>query len=148
MTLMYDNSNELIETEVIIENSKFSHSKAQYGGGVEIIFYDVSGSIEISHCIIYNNTAQIIGEGVTIYLFNRTSSIEISNYTIYNNTVQYVLGLIAFQVISTRSIHFTNVSFQFNKLPNKLNMYQSAVLLMNIENVILAKLTTANLPCI
>ena len=66
--------------------------------------------------------------------------------SIYNNTAYYGSGLFiaSLQPTSTSRIHFTNVSFQFNKLPKKLNIYQSAVFLMNIENVVFSQIDISN----
>ena len=116
---VYNNGNEI---EVIIENSEFSHNTAQYGGGVYMYINYKSGSIEFSNCTIYNNIAQYGGEGVSIELCNGSVIIEFINCSIYNNTGYYGSGLIinALECTSTSSIHFTNVSFQFNKLPKKL----------------------------
>ena len=109
-----------------------------------IDFHNRFGIIEFSNCTIYNNTAQY--GGVYIYLHNGSSSIEFSNCIIYMNNAYYGSGLfiIGFQSTSTSTILFTNVSFQFNKVPNKLNVYQSAVLLMNIENVIFDQIEVIN----
>ena len=108
------------------------------GGGVLIELNNGSGSIDFNNCIISNNTAWDGGGGVYIDLHYGSGSIEFSNCTIYNNIAYYGSGLIinALEFTSTSSIHFTNVSFQFNQIPNMLNMYQSALLLINIENVV------------
>ena len=121
LSWVYNNGNE-IEVEVIIENSEFSHNTAQYGGGVYMYINNRSGSIEFSVCTIYNNIAQYGGEGVSIELCNGSVIIEFINCSIYNNTAYYGSGLIinALECTSTSSIHFKNVSFQFNKLPKKL----------------------------
>ena len=110
-----------------------------------IEFHNGSGSTEFSNCSIYNNTA-LYGGGVFIDLHNGSGSIEFINSTINNNTAYYGPGLIisALESTSTSSIHFTNVLLQFNKLPKKLNIYQSAVLLMNIENVIFDQIDISN----
>ena len=119
-------------------NCTIYNNTAYYGrgGGVNINLYNGSGSIEFSNCTIYNNTAYY-GGGVFIDLYNGRGSIEFSNCTIYNNVGYYGSGLLidSLMFTSTYTIHFTNVSFHFNKLPNMINKYQSAVLLMNIRNV-------------
>ena len=50
----------------------------------------------------------------------------------------------ALECTSTSRIHFTNVSFQFNKLLDQLNIYRSALLLLNIENVIFDQIDISN----
>ena len=139
MTMLYYYDCE-VEIEIIIENSEFSHNTSWYGG-VFISLPNSSYSIKFSNCTIYDNTAQY-REGMYIILNNGSGSTEYSSCTMYNNTAYYGSGLFIITLKSTSpsSIHFTNVFFHFNILPNKLNIYQSAVLLMNIENVILTKL--------
>ena len=104
--------------EVIIENSTFSHNNVHYGGG----------------------------GGVYIVMFNGNVSVEFSNCTLYNNTAYYGSGLLinALESTSTSNFHFTNVSFQFNKVPYKLNKHQSAVLLGNIKNVTFDQIDISN----
>ena len=145
LSLVYYVDNE-IEVEVIIENSQFSHNVVQYGGGVYIYINNGSGSIEFSNWAVYNNIAWNGGGGVYIEFHNGSCSIEFSNYIIYNNSVYYRSGLliIALHYTSTSSIHFTNVSFQFKKFLMKLNIYQSGVLLMIIENVVFDQIVISN----
>ena len=84
-----------------------------------------SGSIEFSNCTIYIHNTAWSGGGVLIELYDGIASTEFSNCTIYNNTAWYGSGLLinALECTSTSRIHFTNVSFQFNKLPDQLNIY-------------------------
>ena len=144
MKLVFSNGNEV---EIIIENSEFSHNTAagQNGGGISIDLYSGNCRMKFINCTIYNNTAQW-GGGVYILLHNGSGSIKFSNCIMYNNTAYYGSGLliIALHFTSTSNIHFTNVSFQFNKLRKKLNKYQSAVLLMNIENVLFDQIDISN----
>ena len=123
----------------------YNNTAHQCGGGVYIQLHNGSGSIEFRNSTIYNNTAWS-GGGVLIFLYNGSGSMEFSNCTIYNNTAQYGGGVYisALQYTSTSSIHFTNVSFQFNKVPNKLNIYQSNMFLMNIENVMFSQIDISN----
>ena len=132
-------------SRVEFSNCTIYNNTAQNGGGVYIILYNRISSVEFSNCTIYNNTAQN-GGGVNIILINGSGSIAFNNSIIYNNVGYYGSGLIinAFLLTSTPSIRFTNVSFQFNKLPNMLNIYQSAVLLMNIRNVIFDQIDISN----
>ena len=130
---------------ITFSNSNIYNNTVQYGGGVYIYLQNGSGSIEFSNSTIYDNTAQY-GGGVYIYLYNGSGNIDFSNCTIYSNTAYYGSGLfiIALQSTSKFWIFFTNVSFHFNKASNKLNKYQSAVLLMNIENVIFDQIEVSN----
>ena len=126
-------------------NCTIYNNTAHRGGGVYFDLYDASGSNEFSNCTIYNNTAHH-GGGVFIFLHNGISSNEFNNCTIYNNTAFYGSGLfiisLHFTLISR--IHFTNVSFQFNRLSKKINKYQSAVCLVNVENVIFSQIDISN----
>ena len=123
----------------------YNNTSWNIGGGVLIYLNDGSGSIELSNCTMYDNTAWD-GGGVYIYLYNGSGSIEFSNCSIYNNTAYYGSGMFinALQFTSTSSFRFTNVLFQFNKLSKKLNIYQSAVFLLNIENVIFEQIDISN----
>ena len=133
-------------------NSEFSNcaiynnTAGDDGGGVYIELDNESGSTEFSNCTIYNNTAQHRGGGVYIFLYNGIGNIEFNNCTIYNNTAFYGSGLfiisLHFTLISR--IHFTNVSFQFNTLPMKINKYQSAVFLVNVLNVMFSQIDISN----
>ena len=116
-----------------------------YGGGIYIKLYKRSGSMAFDNCNIYNNTAWY-GGGAFINLVKGSGSIEFSSCTIYNNTAYYGsrLSLFALQVISTTNFHFTNVLFHYNKIPKKLDKYQSAVLLINIENVKFDRIEVSN----
>ena len=126
-------------------NCHIYNNIAQYGGGVHIDLHNKSGSIEFSNCTVYSNTAQI-GGGVEIQLDNGSGSIEFSNCTIYNNTAYYGSGMIiiAFPATLTSSIQFSNVLFRYNEVPNKLDKYQSVVLLSNVEKVILNQFEVSN----
>ena len=127
-------------------NCTIHNNTALFGGGVSIYIHNGSGSTEFSNCIIYNNSAQHRGGGVYFHLYDGSGSTEFSNCTIYNNTAYYGSGLyiisLHFTLISR--IHFTNVSFQFNRLPMKINKYQSAVFLVNVENVMFSQIDISN----
>ena len=115
------------------------------GGGVHINLQNGNGSIEFSNSTIYNNTA-LYGGGVYSYLYNGSGSIEFSNCNIYNNTAYYGSGVFIITLLSASKVRvfFTNVSFHFNKASKILNKYQSAMLLMNIENVLLDQIDISN----
>ena len=117
-----------------------------YGGGIYIRLYKRSGSTAFDNCTIYNNTAWQYGGGVFINLSNGSGSIEFSSCTIYNNIAYYGSGLclFAFQDTSTINLLFTNVLFHYNKIPKKLVKYQSAVLIINIENVKFDQIEVSN----
>ena len=113
-----------------------------WGGGVAI--YLLNGS-EFSNCTIYNNTAQYGGR-VYINFQNGSGSIEFSNCNIYNNRAFYGSGLfiIALQSTTKLMMCFKDVSFHVNKPLKQVDNYQSAVLLMNIENVIFDQIEINN----
>ena len=112
---------------------------------INVNFNNESSSIEFSNCTINNNTAQY-GGGVYINFQNGSGSIEFSNCNIYNNTALYGSGLfiIALQSTTKLMMCFTKVFFHVDKALNKLNNYQSAVLLMNIENNIFDQIEISN----
>ena len=125
----------------IIDNN----TAQQYGGGVSIEFYKGGGIIEFSNCTIHNNTAPY-GGGVYIYLYKGSGIIEFSNCTIYSNIAYYGSGLfiIPFEVTSTSGIQFCNVLLHFNKVPKKLNKYQSAVFVSDSNNVTFDQIEISN----
>ena len=125
-------------------NCTIYDNSVMFGGGVAIFFFNGNGNVEFSNCTIYNNTAHNSGGGVQIRLFYGSGSIEFTNCTIYNNTAYFGSGLSAIQDSSTSRIHFTKVSFYFNKVSNKLYKYQCAVLLENIKNVIFNQIDISN----
>ena len=117
----------------------------EYGGGVFIYFYG-EGSIEIQNCIIYNNTAQRFGGGVNI-ISHEYGSIKFINCTIYNNTAYFGSGLYlgasaAFP--STTSFRFINVSFHSNKIIIIHDVYQCAVVLVKIHDIIFDQIEVSN----
>ena len=107
------------------------------------------GSIVFSNCIIYNNIAQD-GGGVYIDLYEGGGNIKFGHCIIYNNAAYLGSGLFlrALLVTSTGTFYFQNVLFQFNKASNKRavyrNVYQSAVVLFNIANVIFDQIDVSN----
>ena len=93
------------EPEIIIENCTFKHNFAQqFGGGVSIVWLGTSGKIKFNNCTIYNNTAYY-GSSMLLFAFDSTLP----------------------------RFHFADISFDSNKVPNKVNRYQSAILLINIK---------------
>ena len=104
------------EPEIIIENCTFKHNFAQqFGGGVSIGWLGTSGKIKFNNCTIYNNTAYY-GSGMLLFAFDS----------------------------ALPSFHFADISFDSNKVPNKVNRYQSAILLINIENVTFEQIDVGN----
>ena len=127
-------------------NCAIYKNTAQYGigGGVNIELYNGNGSIEFSNCTIYNNTAWN-GGGVAINLFKRGCSIEFSDCTIYNNIAYYGSGLLIGALKGTScNVHFTKVLFHFNKVPNKLDKYQSAVVIIDSNDVTFDQIEISN----
>ena len=99
------------ENEIIIENSTFSHNVAQqYGGGILIAWFRSSGNIEFHNCIIVNNTGYI-GSGLVIFVSD------------------------AFDTIITPNVHLTNVVIDSNKILNKVNKLQAAMVMWNVHDV-------------
>ena len=127
----------------------YNNSAIANGGGVNAFSFDES-SIKFSNCIIYNNTAQSDGGGVHIDSHAETSSIEFSNCTISNNTAYFASGLLlrSVQVNLEYSFLFTNVSFRFNEVIRKIDVYQkgyqSAVVVINVNNVTFDQLEVSN----
>ena len=117
----------------------------EYGGGVYIDLHGES-SIEFQNCVIYNNTAQSFGGGVNI--FSRVyGTVKFNNSIIYNNTAYIGSGLYlgtsaAFS--SRNSFWFTNVSFHSNKVNIIHDVYQSAVILVNIHDIIFDQIEVSN----
>ena len=106
------------------------------GGGVLILSFGNS-SIDFCNSTIYINTALKSGGGVHIKS-KGIGSIMFTNCKIYNNTAYLGSGLYlhALRITSTTSFLFTNVSFHFNKVPNKNDVYQAAVVIVKIYDVI------------
>ena len=104
------------ESEIIVENCIFAHNFAQdFGGGVAIGLLATAGNIEFKNCTIYNNTAYY-GSGMGLYGFSSV--------------------LLTFK--------FADISFNSNKVPKKVDTFQSALLLVYIENVIFEQIDVSN----
>ena len=134
------------ESSIEFQNCVIYNNTAQsFGGGVNIQLHGES-SIEFQNCVIYSNTAQSFGGGVNI--FSRGYGIvKFSNSTIYNNTAYVGSGLYlgasaAFS--SKNSFWFTNVSFYSNKVTIIHDVFQSAVVLVNIHDVIFDQIEVSN----
>ena len=115
------------------------------GGGGVWIFLLGYGNIDFCNCTIYINTALKKGGGVHINSYG-SGSIMITNCKIYNNTAYLGSGLYlhALRITSRTFFIFTNVSFHFNKVPNKNDVYQAAVVLVNSNNVIFDQIEVSN----
>ena len=126
-------------------NCIISNNTGQDNAGGIYIYLDQSGSIEFHNCTISNNIAQDIAGGVHIYS-NGSGSIMFINCIIYKNTAYLGSGLLlnAHQFTSTTSFLFTNVSFHFNKVPNKNDVYQAAVALVNVYDVVFDQIEVSN----
>ena len=123
-------------------NCTICNNTAQYdGGGVDVDLFEGGGSIEFNTCNIYNNTAHYDGGGVHIDFYDEGGSIEFCNCTINNNTAYLGSGVLlrSLQVTSKTRFYFKNVFLQFNKAINKLSVYrqvyQSAMVLLNIDDI-------------
>ena len=125
----------------IIYNNTVRHA----GGGGVWIFSLGYVNIDFCNCTIYINTAWKKGGGVHINSYG-SGSIMITNCKIYNNTAYLGSGLFlyALRITSRTFFIFTNVSFHFNKVPNKNYVYQAAVVLVNIYDVIFNQIEVSN----
>ena len=116
-----------------------SNNTAQGGGGVYILSNNCS--IKFNNYNIFNNTSQDNqeGGGGGLYINSENGSIEFSNSIIYNNTVYIGSGMLigAQRLTSTTRFLFTNISFHFNQISDRNDVYQSAVVLVNIYDVVL-----------
>ena len=114
------------------------------GGGMYINSYG-NGIIEFLNCTISNNTAQVTAGGVYIFS-SRSGSIKFNNCIIFNNSAYLGSGLLinAYQFATTTSFIFRNVSFHFNKVPNKNDVYPAAVVIVNIHDVIFDQIEVSN----
>ena len=117
-----------------IYNNTVQHTGG--GGGVFILSFGNS-RIDFFNSTIYINTALTGGGGVHIKS-KGSGSIMFTNCKIYNNTAYLGSGLYlhALRITLTTSFLFKNVSFHFNKVPNKNDVYQAAVVLFKIYDVI------------
>ena len=126
------------------DNCTIHNNTAQrHGGGVLINFY--SHSIEFRNCSINNNIAQLYGGGM--FIDTRGSGIiGFCNCTIYNNTAIHGLAFVLhdFLAISKIDFNFKNVIVNFNKVLDKLDIYQSAMALVNIDNITFDQIEVSN----
>ena len=114
MTLVQNNG--VYKPEINIKNCTFEHNLAkQFGGGIFIGWSDTPGNITFHNCTIYNNTAYH-GSAMFLYGFNST--------------------LVHF--------HFVNIIFDSNKVLYKFNRFQTAVLLVHINNAIFEQIDVSN----
>ena len=124
----------------------YNNSAQQYGGGVGFSSSG-DGSFKFYNCSIYENTGKLYGGGVLIGSYGN-GSFEFTNCTIYNNTAYLGSGLFLHasrvNITSKASIIFKNILIHFNKVSKTLDIYQSAVGLVNIENVIFDQIKVSN----
>ena len=140
--LIDSNGNGSIEfSDCIIYNNTVMHA----GGGGVLIQSFGNGSIDFCNCSIYINTASENGGGIYIYS-NGSCNFKFSNCMIYNNTANLGSGLLLYaqHFTSTTSFLFTNVSIHFNKVSNKNDVYQAAVVLFNIYDIIFEQIEVSN----
>ena len=128
----------------------YNNTTHQNGGGVYIILYSESGIIMIISSTIYSNSAQYYGGGVSTSLYGERGSSVFSNCIISNNTAYFGSGLVlhSLQETFTSSFHLTNVLILFNKVINNLDeykkRYQSAVVIIKINNVTFEEIDVRN----
>ena len=155
------------EVKVFIENCHFSHNNVLYGavyieshengsiafnnctmynnialqsgGGVFVKSYENS-RIKFSNCIIYNNTALAQGGGMFFVSYGNGRT-EFRNCTIHSNNADIASGMILY---ATGSFSFTNVIVHSNRVTNNVDIYKTAVLLINIHNVFFDQMEISN----
>ena len=135
-------------------NTTIYNNTARYnGGGVYVSLYSDSGDITFINCTIYRNSAQNYGGGVSNSLYAKGGNNQFINCTIYNNIARFASGLFLRSVrsISQNGFHFINVLIVSNEIINNLDIitiypkrYQSAVLLININNVTFEQIDVSN----
>ena len=106
---IYDYNVSYGEVEVIIENSNFSDNFAGYVGGVGVKWLS-GGRIEFRNCIIYNNTGN---GGAGLY-------VSVEQFYVYAKPPSFI---------------FKNVLIHFNRVQIASSVYQAAVYLSNIHNI-------------
>ena len=133
-------------------NCTIYNNNARYdGGGTYIDLYEGVGRIEYHNCSVYSNTAQYDGGGLYIDLYEGRSCVKFCNCTILKNIAYLGSGLYLRSLHATltaSSFYFQNVLFHFNKATNKLavyrKIYQSAVVLFNIANIMFDQIEVSN----
>ena len=133
-------------------NCTIYNNNARYdGGGVYIDLYEGVGRIKYHNCSVYKNSAQYDGGGMYIDLYEGSSRFEFSNSTILKNIAYLGSGLYLrslHDTLTASSFYFQNVLFHFNKATDKLavyrKIYQSAVVLFNIANVLFDQIEVSN----
>ena len=123
----------------------YNNTAQQHGGGVYITFFSLG--IEFRNCTISNNTAQQYGGGVFVDS-RQYGIIEFCNCTIYNN-IAYLGSALALYTsraatIAKTGFYFKNVLVHFNKVTDELDIYRSAVVLINIKNVTFDQIEVSN----
>ena len=135
-----------ISGSIEFNNCTINNNTVQHAGGGGVLIESFgNSSINFCNCTIYINTAQKYGGGVYIYS-NGSGSFKFNNCVIYNNTAYFGSGLLlyAHRFTSTASFLFTNVSFHFNHISDKNDVYQAAVVIVNIYYVIFNKIEVSN----
>ena len=133
-------------SSIKFNNCTIHNNTGQHAGGERALILSFgNGSIDFCKYTIYINTALKKGGGVYIYS-DGNSSFKFSNCIIYNNTAylgsSILLSTHQFTLIT--SFLFTNVSFYFNIVPNKNDVYQAAVALVNIYGIIFDQIELSN----
>ena len=77
-----------------ISNCNIYNNTAQVNGGGVSMYSLRDGTIEFINCTIYDNTAHFDGGGMYVTSFAKSGSIKLSNCTISNNSAYFASGLV------------------------------------------------------
>ena len=144
---------------VLINNTISTYGKAltfstdsydcTFGAGITFLVHshttDDEPAIIVENCTFAHNFAQQCGGGVFIGWSATYGNIKFNNCTVYNNTAYYGSGMFLYRFPSTLpTFNFAYMSFDSNKVPNKVDTFQSAVLLVYIDNVTFEQINVSN----
>lgn len=83
--------------------------------------------------------------GVFFGCLDTPGNINIHDCTIYSNTAYYGSGMALYRLDSKLpSFHFADISFDSNQVPKVVDTFQSAVLLLYIDNVTFEQIEVSN----
>ena len=119
-----------------------------FGAGMTVLQIYTSNNepdLIIENCIFADNFAQETGGGVIISSLGSPGNIKFNNCTIYNNKAYHGSGMVLYGLDSALlRFHIRDILFDSNKVPNKFDRLQSAVLLVYIDNVTFERIEVSN----